>query len=96
MPDEKRNSTTGNRGRSVAAIAERRTVQKSGFQPENWYLGMHAQSMPEQRERHSEHWPQVLDMPLRHTRGKNLKSAGRKAVGVQVPLRTPDKHIYNQ
>ena len=31
--------------------------------------------MPKQRERHSEHWPQVLDMPLRHTRGKNLKSA---------------------
>jgi hypothetical protein len=33
-------------GRSFAAIAERRKVQKSGFQPENWYLSRHARSMP--------------------------------------------------
>jgi hypothetical protein len=37
-------------GRSEAAIAERRTVQKSGWKPENWYHHSHARSMPEQQE----------------------------------------------
>ena len=44
-------------GRSFAAIAERRRVEKSGFKPEDWHHSRHARSMPKQRERHAELWP---------------------------------------
>jgi len=53
--------------------------------------------MPEQRERHSEYWPQVLDVPWGHTRGKNSKSADPCGHGGSTPPPgTIGKPIYIQ
>jgi hypothetical protein len=66
--------------RQLADAASLRSPHAAGLKnadlkPENWHRSRHARSMPKQRERNSEHCPQVFDVPLQHTRGKNLKSA---------------------
>ena len=78
-------------GRSEAADADAAKLKNEVY-PKNLYLSRHVRSITEQREGHSEDWPQVLDAPQGHTCQQNLKSAGRKAVGVQIPLWAPSLH----